>query len=138
MDPKIRTLIVSGGGYAYEIAGYVLAFFVDAAQSKAFGATLANLAHISVQRCGSQLTFPISARLPQTKRARPVVLAQASRDQSSAHPSPHQRFSAQQQPGPKRPHVDMGQVLVGQVTAKRHAARGSLKYSSTMATNAAN
>lgn len=63
MDSRIRSLVVSHGGYTYEIAGCVVAFFSDPRQSRAFGALLAHLTQVAVDCCGSQLTFPVSARL---------------------------------------------------------------------------
>ena len=63
MDSQIRRLIASHGGYAYEIAGRVVAFFDDSRGSSAFCALLAHRSNITVERCGCQLSFPLSARL---------------------------------------------------------------------------
>lgn len=62
MDSQIRRLIASHGGYAYEIAGRVVAFFDDSRETMAFSAVLAHRAHVAVERCGTQLSFPLSAR----------------------------------------------------------------------------
>ncbi|MBM4201191.1 MAG: hypothetical protein FJ189_07880 [Gammaproteobacteria bacterium] len=63
MDPRIRSLIVSHGGYTHEIAGCVVAFFSDPRQSRMLGGFLTHIAQVAVERCGSQLSFPASARL---------------------------------------------------------------------------
>ena len=79
MDSTIRSLIKSRGGYAYEIAGRVVAFFSDVNESREFGNLLTTRAEVAVERCGTQLAFPVTARLnPFTADAALPVAAEGT------------------------------------------------------------
>ena len=80
MDSQIRRLIAAHGGYAHEIAGCVVAFFNDPRQSSALGERLVALARVTVMRCGTQLTFPASARLEAGVPDIRMAAGEASRD----------------------------------------------------------
>lgn len=64
MDRRIRYLIRSFDGYAYEAAGTVAAFFADTEQCHACARVLGEFAGIPVEVSGSQMAFPADARLP--------------------------------------------------------------------------
>ncbi|MFO1417167.1 MAG: hypothetical protein U1E83_00720 [Methylotetracoccus sp.] len=64
MDRRIRYLIRSFDGYAYEAAGTVAAFFADTEQCHACARVLQEFADIPVEVSGSQMAFPADARLP--------------------------------------------------------------------------
>jgi hypothetical protein len=80
MDSQIRRLIAAHGGYAYEIAGCIVAFFEDSQVSRAFSALLAHRAEVTVECCGTQLSFPASARLAYVESQTPDCLPTSPRE----------------------------------------------------------
>jgi hypothetical protein len=106
MDPRIQSLIASCGGYAYEIAGQVAVFFSDLEQTREFGKLLGQLAGIEVNQCGSQLTFPASARVGAENIARLACAApseQRAPERFAAGPSRTTRRRIWPHPGLRRP-----------------------------------